>query len=235
VKDMLSWIGDCITDPKRALPASIIANIALVVVMLSGIFVKVTWTDGHFRIEPVARTLEEQVDGLFADNKTVAQVRALLEGHGYFEVSPRHQSIEGIARALNELHEDHALVGELRQRAHRNAHPFHPKTRNVVVMPSEKASITPGEAQVCQQNQDLQDRFLVVWSPNNRGGFIVQATEAIDCDTAEANIVAVNRDDWMKLQMPDDAEVRATAKVYLHRPSDRPAKATAAFAQLPQT
>lgn len=235
MKDLLSWTWDCITDPKRALPASIIANIALVVTMMSGMFVKVTWIDGHIRIEPVARTLEERVDGLFDDNRTIAQVRALLEGKGYFEVTPHHQSTEGIARALNELPDGHALVDELRRRSHRKVHPFHPKTRNVVLMPSDKASITPGEAQVCQQHHDLLDQFLLVWSPNNRGGFIVHATEAIDCDTPEANIVAVNHADWTKLQMPEGVEVRATAKVYLHRPADRPAKATAVSAELPQT
>jgi hypothetical protein len=171
-------------------------------------------------VRPAPRDARSQVAALFAQPAHRTELRALLQEHGFYEISNDNRDVRAITAAIAMLRERHELVRDLRGLAQRNEQPFDLKERNVVLAVSERKSVAAGRAAVCEREDDLTHKWLLVWNPDGRSGFDVQVSERVVCTSADKQLVELSREDWEKLGMEDRRRTDAVVQVYLHKPPE---------------
>ena len=223
------WILGVLKEPKRALVLSAALNAALALVLAGGQFVHVTVDNGNWTVQPAARDLRTQVTALFEHPEWRAEVRSLLQSRGFYEISDEiAKDGRAVTRAIVGLGETHEVVRELRELSRRNVHPFDIKERRVVVTPTRRRTVTEGEAAVCDREDDLSQKWLLVWTDAGNGGISVKVSESVACPPTDRQFVEVSPEDWAKLGVDGQAQTDAVVKVYLHRPPERIADERAA-------
>lgn len=233
---MLSAIGDWILgvlkEPKRALVLSGALNVGLVLVVVGGQFVHVTVENGKWSVQPASRDLRTQVTKLFEQPERRGEVRNLLQQRGFYEISDEiARDGRAVTRAIVGLGETHEVVRELRELSRRNVHPFDIKERKVVVTPTRRRTVTEGEAAVCDKEDDLSQKWLLVWTDAGNGGISVKVSESVACPPTDRQFVEISAEDWAKLGVDGGhAQTDAVVKVYLHQPPERIAGERAAIA-----
>src|SRR5262245_36817498 len=97
---------------EHAFPLSVAANfvlIALLIMALNG------WSISHTKDGwVVGVSLQKQIEAMFKDDRTRAQVRGLLNEQGYYEITSSYVETDAIRRALSQLSIGHKLVNDLR-------------------------------------------------------------------------------------------------------------------------
>jgi hypothetical protein len=162
------------------------------------------------------------VAALFERPERRGEVRTLLQQQGFYEISDADaKDGPSITRAIVGLGETHELVRELRELSRRNVHPFDVKERKVIVTPTRRRTVAEGEAAVCEKEEDLSQKWLLVWTDSGNGGFTVKVSESIECPPADRQLVEVSPEDWAKLGVEGNARTDAVVKVYLHQPPER--------------
>ncbi len=215
------WIIGAADDPKRALILSGALNVALALLLVGGSFAQIEWVDGRPSVRPAARDVGSQVATLFAQPDRRAELRALLQEQGFYEISDAGtKDGRAVTRAIVALGETHDLVRELRELSRRNVHPFDVKERKVVIAPTGRKTVTEGEAAVCEKEEDLSQKWLLVWTDAGTGGFSVKVSESIECPPTDRQIVEVSPADWAKLNVDGPKRTDAVVKVYLHQPPE---------------
>lgn len=214
------WILEATNDAKRALILSGALNVVLALVLVGGSFAQIEWVDGRPSVRPAPRDARSQVAALFAQPAHRTELRALLQEHGFYEISNDNRDVRAITAAIAKLRERHELVRDLRGLAQRNEQPFDLKERNVVLAVSERKSVAAGRAAVCEREDDLTHKWLLVWNPDGRSGFDVQVSERVVCTSADKQLVELSREDWEKLGMEDRRRTDAVVQVYLHKPPE---------------
>ena len=91
----------------------------------------------------------------------------------------------------------------------------------VVLTVSERKSIAAGRAAVCEREDDLSHKWLLVWNPDGLSGFDVQVSERVACTSADKQLVELSREDWEKLGVEGRRRTEAVVRVYLHKPPER--------------
>jgi hypothetical protein len=221
---MLNVLGDWILgvadNPKRALVLSLALNVALALVLVGGQFVHLTLDDDGWSIETARGDLRAQVAELLRRPERRGEVRSLLAQQGFFEISDDNRDVQSITAAIVQLRERHELVRDLRGLAQRNEQPFDLKERSVVLTVSERKSIAAGRAAVCEREDDLSHKWLLVWNPDGLSGFDVQVSERVACTSADKQLVELSREDWEKLGVEGRRRTEAVVRVYLHKPPE---------------
>lgn len=216
------WILGFLKEPVRALVLSGALNIGLVLVIVGGQYVDVTVENGKWALRPASRDLRAQVVALFENPERRAELRSLLQQQGFYEISDADaKDGPSITRAIVGLGETHELVRELRELSRRNVHPFDVKERKVILTPTRRRTVAEGEAAVCEKEEDLSQKWLLVWTDSGNGGFKVKVSESIECPPADRQLVEVSPEDWAKLGVEGSARTDAVVKVYLHQPPER--------------
>jgi hypothetical protein len=193
------WALRIADNPKRALLLSFALNVALVIALVGGRFVHFTVEDGRWSIQPANRELRAQVAELLSQPGRRGELRSLLEEQRFFEISNDNRDVQPITAAIAALPGKHELVRELRDLAQRNEQPFDLKERNVVLTVSDRKTIAEGRAAVCEREDDLSQKWLLVRNPDGLGGFEVQVSERVACTSPEKQLVELSREDWEKL------------------------------------
>jgi hypothetical protein len=214
------WILGAANDARRALILSGALNFVLALVLVGGSFAQLEWVDGRPWVHPAPRDARSQVAALFGQPAHRTQLRALLQEHGFYEISNATRDVRSITAATADLRERHELVRDLRGLAQRNEHPFDLKERNVVLTVSERKSVAEGRAAVCEREDDLSHKWLLVWNPDGRSGFDVQVSERVVCTSADKQLVEISREDWEKLGLEGQRHAEAVVRVYLHKPPE---------------
>lgn len=214
------WVLGIAENPKRALVLSLALNAALALVLMGGQFVHLTVDDGKWSIRPASRDLRAQVAGLLSQPERRGEVRSLLEQQGFFEISDDNHDVQPITAAIATLPDRHELVRELRGLAQRNAQPFDLKERTVVLTVSERKTIAAGRAAVCEREDDLSQKWLLVWNPDGLSGFDVQVSERVACTSPDKQLIELSREDWEKLGVEGRRRTEAVVRVYLHKPPE---------------
>lgn len=214
------WILGAANDAKRALILSGALNVVLALVLVGGSFAQIEWVDGRPSVRPAPRDARSQVAALFGKPAHRTELRALLQEHGFYEISDDNRDVQSITAALTRLRDRHELVRELRGLAQRNEQPFDLKERNVVLTVSERKSVAAGRAAVCEREDDLSHKWLLVWNPDGRSGFDVQVSERVVCTSADKQLVELSREDWEKLGVEGRRHTDAVVRVYLHKPPE---------------
>jgi hypothetical protein len=217
---LAEWILGIADNPKRALALSLAFNAALALVLLGGRFVHLTVDEDGWSIETASRDLPAQVAELLRQPERRGEVRSLLAQQGFFEISNDNRDVQSVTVAIAKLHERHELVRDLRDLAQRNEQPFDLKERNVVLTVSERKSIAAGRAAVCEREDDLSHKWLLVWNPDGLSGFDVQVSERVVCTSADKQLVELSREDWEKLGVEGRRHTDAVVRVYLHKPPE---------------
>ena len=217
---LAEWILGIIDSPKRALALSLAFNAALALVLVGGQFVHVKVDADGWAFETARPDLQAQVAELLRRPERRGEVRSLLAKERFFEISDDNDDVQSITAAIVKLRERHELVRELRELAQRNAQPFDLKERNVVLTVSERKTIAAGRAAVCEREDDLSHKWLLVWNPDGRSGFDVQVSERVVCTSAGKQLVELSREDWEKLGLADRQQTDAVVRVYLHKPPE---------------
>jgi len=214
------WILGISDSPQRALVLSLALNVALALVLVGGQFVHLKVDADGWSIETARGDLRAQAAELLRQPERRGEVRSLLAQHGFFEISNDNRDVQSITAAIANLRERHELVRDLRDLAQRNEQPFDLKERNVVLTVSERKSIAAGRAAVCEREDDLSQKWLLVWNPDGRSGFDVQVSERVVCTSADKQLVELSREDWEKLGVEDRRRTDAVVRVYLHTPPE---------------
>jgi hypothetical protein len=226
------WVLGILKEPKRALAVSGALNIGLALVIVGGQFVHVTVDNGKWTMQPASRDLRSQIVALFEQSERRGEVRSLLQERGFYEISDIDaKDGRAVTRAIVGLGETHELVRELRELSRRNVHPFDIKERKVVVTPTRRRTVAAGEAAVCEKEDDLSQKWLLVWTDAGNGGISVKVSESVACPSTDRQLVEISPEDWAKLGVDEGhARTDAVVKVYLHQPPERIADDRAAAA-----
>jgi hypothetical protein len=226
------WILGILNEPKRALVLSVALNATLALVLLGGQYVHVTVDNGKWVVQPASRDLPSHVAELFKHPERRAEVRSLLQSRGFYEISDEiARDGRAVTRAIVGLGETHEVVRELRELSRRNVHPFDIKERKVVVTQTRRRTVTEGEAAVCDIEDDLSQKWLLVWTDTGNGGISVKVSESVACPPTDRQFVEISPEDWAKLGVDGQAQADAVVKVYLHRPPEQIADERAAVGE----
>jgi hypothetical protein len=214
------WVLGIADSPTRALGLSLALNVVLALVLVGGQFVHLKADADGWSIETARGDLRAQVAELLHRPERRGEVRSLLAQQGFFEIGDDNRDVQSITAAIAKLHERHELVRDLRDLAQRNAEPFDLKERNVILTVSERKSIAAGRAAVCEREDDLSHKWLLVWNADGRSGFDVQVSERVVCTSADRQLVEISREDWEKLGVEGRRRTDAIVRVYLHKPPE---------------
>lgn len=195
MKAFMNWLSEVLAEPRKSLPFSLVANMLLVVVLLSGSFVSFTWDREHgLSLRPPDRSPRVLLQSLISDKQT------------WLEAS------EPLLEALKSLKETDPVTQALRLWSQNGDNLFasiwREKVRITLSDSTQEGTVTFCEMKAEENKNNLQDMYLFVmfYRPVEKdyeaGVYDVplHVTEKMrPCKPDERFHIQINRADWSKV------------------------------------